>query len=262
MDVLPEWTQAAPEGWERTLRTLSPIAERTSYLHFRWREREGRWTLYELTPKALLTPERVQQLTVHWSDLPPSQQHARRRFVSEYQHYMFRTHGVEARLHWILQGEMGGTPAIYTRREEKLLDAVGAPSEPPEIDALEPCPFDLRAVNAIGARDRLLKVGGDLEALLKTNDPKAVTAEDAEADIQFRKDYLKWWFVQMIPNSEFMKSYLRTEEASRTMRKATKAEANAATEFADYFIEHGTVPGPANVQTSIHSVVPSTYQVA
>lgn len=254
MEIRPEWTQAIPDGWEPRLRQISPIAERTSWLHFRYRAQEGIWALYELTPKALLSSGRVQQLTQHWSDLPQGQQMGRKHSVSEYQHYMFRTHGVEARLFWILQGEMGGTPATYSHRELRLLQAMNAPEEVPAIGSLPACPFDERAVAAILARDRLLKVGGNLDALLKQNDGAALRSEDEDTEKEYRKAFLKWWFVQMIPNSEFMKTYLRTSEASHTLRKATKAEANAASQWADYFVEHGTVLGATHADSRI--VVP------
>lgn len=254
MDTLPEWTQAAPEGWEPKLRAISPIAERTSWLHFRWRSREGLHVLYELTPKALLSPGRIEQLTTHWSDLPSDQHMGRKLFVSEYQHYMFRTHGVEARLHWVLQGEAGGTPAMYTHREQRLLQAVGAPDEVPEIGSLLPCPFDERAIQAIAIRDRLRKAGGSLDALHKSNTGEVQKMEESATEQEYRKAFLGWWFEQMIPNSEFMKTYLRNSESDYTLRKATKAEANAASMWKDHFLETGNVIGATHAGSRI--VVP------
>lgn len=259
MEILPEWTQAIPEGWESRLRQISPIAERTSHLRFRWRAKVSQWELYACTPKSMLSPERVEQLTVHWSELPKSQQHGRKQFVTEYQHYMFRTYGVEAQRFWVLQGELGGTPAVYTYREERLLQAVGAPDDPPPLGHLEACPFDERAVQAIQARDRLMQAGGDLDALEKQNTSQALQSEDSETEREFRKAFLKWWFVQMIPNSEFMKTYLRTKSADTTLRRATKAEADAATQFADHFVETGQVIGATHAGSRI--VVPGPRQI-
>lgn len=260
MELHPDWTQAIPEGWEPRLRQISPIAERTSYLQFRYRSAEGVWTLYECTPKALLAADRANQLATHWSELPPSQQHARKRFVSEYQYYMHHTHGVEARLFWVLQGEMGGTPACYSHRERRLLQAVNAPDDVPEIGSLEPCPFDERAVSAIVARDRLFKAGDSLDALLKQNEGSALRSEDDATEKEFRRTFLKWWFVQMIPNSEFMKSYLRTTESSQTLRRATKDEANIVDQWVDHFIEFGTVLGAGHADSRI--VIPVSSSIA
>lgn len=245
-EVREEWVKSPPADWLTRLRVVSPIVDRTSHLGFRWRpklqpEFHDTWELYELTPAALLTPERVQQLSQHWSELPPSQQYARKRFVTEYQHYMFRTHRVEARRFWVLQGETGGTPAEFTERETKLLESVNAPSDAPPVGMFAPCPFDQRAVDAIMARDNLRKVGGDLDALLKSRTAEALTAEDEANEKAYRKAFLGWWFEQMLPCSDFMKTFLRTKEASHALRRATAPEASIVTQWRDHFIETGIV---------------------
>lgn len=247
-EVRPEWVKRPPEGWEQRLRECSPISDLTSYLGFRYRpamrpDFHDVWELYELTPAALLSDGRVQQLTQHWSELPKEQQFARRKFVTEYQHYMFRTHKVEARRFWVLQGEGGGTPAEYTERETKLLESVGAPSEPPAIGVLEPCPFDTRAVQAILQRDLLLKHGGSLTALEQSRTAEALTDHDRENEKDYRRAFLGWWFEQMLPCSDFMKTFLRTKEADNTLRRATKVESDLVTQWRDHFIETGEVLG-------------------
>lgn len=249
-EVRPEWVETPPEGWEARLRVISPLVDRTSYLWYRFRPKmqpdfHDVWELYELTPAVLLTPGRVEQLSQHWSELPLDQQFARKRFVTEYQHYMFRTHRVEARRCWVLQGETGGVPAEYTEREQKLLDAVGAPSEPPLVGMLEGCPFDRKAEQAILARDLLRKHGGDLEALKRSRSGAALTIADTENEKDYRRAFLGWWFEQMMPCSDFMKVFLRTKEADRTLRRATKQESDIVTQWRDHFIETGIVLGAA-----------------
>lgn len=244
--VREEWTKHPPEGWDARLREHSPIVERTSHLGFRWRPKlrpdlHDVWELYELTPAALLSPGRVQQLTQHWSELPVSQQYARKRYVTEYQHYMFRTHRVEARRFWVLQGETGGTPAEFTERETKLLESVGAPADPPILGMLAPCEFDERSIAAIIARDNLLKHGDNLDALLKSRTAEALTAEDNENEKDYRREFLGWWFEQMLPCSDFMKTFLRTKEADHTLRRASRHEGSLVAQWRDHFIETGVV---------------------
>lgn len=243
-EVLPEWVKEPPDGWVTRLREFSPLVDRTSHLGFRWRPKlrpdfHDVWELYELTPAALLSEGRVQQLTQHWSELPKDQQYARKRYVTEYQHYMFRTSKVEARRFWVLQGESGGTPAEFTERETKLLESVGAPSEAPSVGMFEPCVFDQRAVSAILARDNLRKAGGDLDALLKSRTVEALTSEDTDNEKDYRRAFLGWWFEQMMPCSDFMKTFLRTKDADHTLRRATASEASVVAQWRDHFIEHG-----------------------
>lgn len=245
--VRPEWIKQPPEGWEDRLRTISPILDRTSHLGYRYRESVNQWELYDRTPAHLLSVDRVTQLTQHWSELPKDQQHARKRYVTEYQHYMFRTHKVEVRRFWVLQGEMGGTPAEFTERETKLLDSVGAPSEAPMLGMLEACPFDQRAMDAIQKRDLLLKHGGDLDALKKSRTASELLIQDTDNEKDYRRAFLGWWFEQMLPCSDFMKTFLRTKEADNTLRRATKEESDLVSQWRDHFIETGVVLGAGQV---------------
>lgn len=246
-EVLTEWVKQPPEGWEPRLRIISPIVDRTSHLRFRYRTQYDMWELYEATPAHLLSEDRVTQLTRHWSELPKDQQYARKRYVTEYQHYMFRTHKVEVRRFWVLQGEMGGTPAEFTERETKLLESVGAPSEPPMLGMLEACPFDQRAVEAILKRDLLLKNGGDLDALKKSRTALELKIQDDENEKDYRRSFLGWYFEQMLPCSDFMKTFLRTKEADNTLRKATREESDLVSQWRDHFIETGIVLGAGQV---------------
>lgn len=240
-EVRPEWIQIVPEVWETRLRAISPIVDRTSHLRFRYRSSVEQWELYECTPAHLLDPGRVQQLTQHWSELPTTQQMGRKRFVTEYQHYMFRTYQVEARRFWVLQGQQGGTPATYTEREQKLLESVGESGDVPELGMFPSCPFDERAVRAILQRDNLLKAGYDLDALVKSQRPEALQQQDAENEKAYRQAFLGWWYQEMQPMSEFLKYYHRQTEAQMTLAPGTAEISNAVSQWRDHFIETGVV---------------------
>lgn len=242
-EVHDEWLKVPPEGWEARLRAISPVVDRTSHLGFRWRASIEQWEIYELTPAHLLDTGRVQQLTQHWSELPPSQQIGRKRFVTEYQHWAFRTHKVEARRFWVLQGKQGGTPATYTEREQKLLESVGESGDVPELGMFPACLFDERAVQAIIARDKLVKSGYDMDALERAQRPDALKAQDDENEKDYRKAFLGWWYQEMQPMSEFLKYYHRQTEAQYTLRPGTADVSNAVTKWRDHFIETGQVLG-------------------
>lgn len=219
------------------------MVDRTSHLRFRYRASVEQWELYECTPAHLLGADRVAQLTQHWSELPTDQQIGRKRFVTEYQHWAFRTHHVEARRFWVLQGKQGGTPATYTEREQKLLESVGESGDVPELGMFPACPFDERAVQAILARDNLLKSGYDLDVLAKSQRPDALKIQDDQNEKDYRKAFLGWWYQEMQPMSEFLKYYHRQQEAHMTLAPGTADISNAVSKWRDYYIEHGIVLG-------------------
>lgn len=248
-----------PPEWSVRLRDISPITPATTHLRFRWFSEEsvkalypdiatlldGVWVLYTCMPKHLLSPDRVEQLTVHWSSLPTDQQLGRRMYCTEYQHWMFATHGVEALPFWCLQGNRGGTPAGLTPRERRTLDAMGQngeAAEPIPFGLLEPAPFDERAVSAIRARDALVKAGMDLERMDKARGVAALTAEDELIERDYRKEMVGWYQREMAPGVEFMKSFLRTKAADMALPKATHEQANAASVWRDQYIETGQMP--------------------
>lgn len=240
----PEWVKPFPVEWMARLRDISPVSAVTTYLWPRWRETESEWWLYEAVPIALMTNDRREQLARHWSELPKDQQYARKRYVSEYQFWMFHTHQVDARPFWVLQGTKfitGGTPYSYTEREQRLLEANGEETEPIPPGTLPNVPFDERVVQAILARDRLLKVGGDLDRLLKENRPEHLRAADAEAEREYRKAFLKWNHQQNQPMSEFMKWYRTTEQGKRTLSDGRPIQTSGTAHWRDNYIEHGYV---------------------
>lgn len=256
-----------PEAWERQLREISPITERLAHLRFRYfvprdawehpcfREPHARgvWGLYSCTPRHLVSKERAAQFEKHWSELLSAEDQkqnrdtgeavARRSVVSSYQHYMWHVHNVEAMPFWFLHGDGGGSPAKYTRIEERALDAIGAPSEPFPIGFFPPCPFDGRALKAIAARDRFFQVSKRIEALEALDRPEHLRAEDELAEKEFRKKWLAWWFEQTAPQADFMKHFLRKSESDMTLADAPEGLNDALSQWKDHYIEHGSVIG-------------------
>jgi len=191
----------------------------------------------------MVSPERAEQFKVLWSDLPKSEQQGRKAFVTTYQFHMWHTLGLEVQRFWVLQGPTGGTAAQYNVRERRYLDGAGALSEPIPMGFFPACPFDERSVNAILERDRLLKYGGNVDALEKADRPEALQAEDEAAERVFRDRWLDWWFEQTAPQAEFLKSYLSKSESDQTMRKATKEENDSLAHWKDDWREHGSITG-------------------
>lgn len=258
-EARPEWLQPFPVEWETLLRTISPITDRVSYLWPRWREDYEMWMLYEVTPKALLSKDRIAQLSVHWSDLPKGEQMGRRASVSEYQFWMFRTHGLEARPFWCLQGTkfiQGGTPFAFTSREEKLLQASGFEHPEPVPPGLLPnVPFDNRVVRKIVARDRLLKVDGSLDQLAKQSRPDYLKAEDEETERQYRKAFLAWNHEQNESSVEFMRWYRHQDEYDDTLAPAPEGLANQLVDWQDRYIETGSTGGGSVTQRKVQVAV-------
>lgn len=251
----PEFYREAPGAWETRLREISPVTDSMSHLRFRWREpkpfwlhpERGCWEIYSCTPRHLVSRDRAAQFERHWSELPVEQQPGRKMYVTNYQHYMWHVHGVEAQRFWVLQGEGGGCPAVYTRREQRLLDAEGWLSDPFPLGTFPACPFDERTVQAILARDRFLLAGKSLDELERMDRPDYLRAEDDAAEKEFRRKWLGWWFEQIQPQAEFMKSYLRKSESDQTLRRATREENDALADWKDRYIEHGSITNAGTV---------------
>ncbi len=204
-----------------------------------WDPAVERFTVYECVPAALLPEERAVQLATHWSDLPRSRWMGRKMLVSDLQHYWWHADRVDARRLWVLQGldheDWGGTPARYTEIERAQLAAVGAETTPPAPGSLPYQPFDERHVRQLRARDRLARAASLLEAARRDGD--VVT----EAEKAYRKAFLGWWRDAMAPKAAFLEWYTKQGEAEFTLRKASKAEANAASVWDDHYLETGEV---------------------
>lgn len=248
---LPEFFALPPEGWGRRLREVSPITSNLSHLRFRkfeprvdwyWKERPI-WAVYSCTPKHLINPERAEQFKLHWSELPTGLQAGRKAVVSDYQHFMWHTEGVEARPFWLLQGEWGGTPTMYTPRERRYLDASGAISEPFPIGFFPACAFNELAVRNIVARDRLIQVGNRYDELEKMDRPAALKAEDEAAERHYRETYLDTLAVMAEPAVEFMKSFLRKSEADMELPPAPEGLANTLAQWKDVWKDTGQMIG-------------------
>lgn len=248
-----EWTQPFPKEWMRRLREISPVSESTSYLWPRWRresdaEGGGQWLLYDVAPARILDPGRIAQLSVHWSTLPLAEQHGRKRFVSEYQFWMFLTHRLDARPFWALQGTQfitGGTPVSFTARERRILAASHEGAEPIPPGTLPNIPFDERVVRAIQARDRLIKAGMSLDALEQMDRPQHLRAEDEAIEKEHRKAFLDWHEKDYAPAAAFMGWFAKRREASWKLPEATgpAVAPKARSDFRDAFIEHGVIEG-------------------
>jgi hypothetical protein len=241
-----EWLKQPPPEWTTRLREFSPIVDKTSHLRFRWREDFEQWWLYQCTPVTALDADRIAQLSVHWSTLPTSEQMGRRQFVTEYQFWMFHTHRVDARPFWILHGSefvTGGTPFSYTDHERRILEAMDEPGEPVPPGTLPNIPFDERVVRAIQARDRLLKFGGSLDRMLKSNRPDALLADEADTERAYREAFLTWHNTTNKPVAEFMGWYTKRKESRHTLPPAPAGLANRMADFRDRFIETGDIRG-------------------
>lgn len=242
-----------PATWQARLREISPIVDKMAHLRFRYFEpkakwqfgERGQWALYSCTPRHLISVTEIEQYEKHWSELPADQQPGRRSGVSSYQHYMWHAHGVEAKPYLILQGDQGGTPAAYTRREKRYLDGCNALSDPLPLGFLPACPFDERTVLTIQTRDRFIAAGQNLDALVKQDDVLHLRNEDSDAEKIFRDRFLDYWCETMLPQAEFLKTYLRTKQADMEMPRATKAQADAMSDWKSDFREHGTLVGAA-----------------
>ena len=235
--------RAFPEAWMTRLRDVSPISTWTSHLVPRWMPDVEQWVLYQCIPSLHIPDERRTQLATYWEDLPVTQRFGRRAMVSDYQYRMYHDFRVDARPFLILQGDRGGTPARYTRREQLLLQAHHLPDTPPRMGTLAYAPFDERTVTRILERDRLVEAGRNIDALRRMDSLIGQKAIEAEADKAFRQAFLDWWAQEMGPIAEQFGSLLR-HGLDQEIRKATPEEAYAANRFHDHFMETGEVPAP------------------
>lgn len=253
----PEFFAEAPESWESRLREISPVLPHLEHLGFRkfearpdWATSEFNhqpdrpmWAVYTRRPKQLVSTERAEQFRLHWSELPIEGQAGRRALVSNYQHFMWHSAGVEVRPLWFLQGEWGGTPAMYSQRELAYLRASAAATEPFGPGMFTPCVFDERAVRGLLERDRLVKACGRFDELERMDRSGALKSEDDAAELLFRETYLDTLSVLMAPAVEFMKSNIGKTEVSAALPPAPEGLANTLATWKDVFKETGRMPG-------------------
>jgi hypothetical protein len=246
----PEFYEPAPESWERRLREISPIEGGLSHLRFRkfavrddwyWKDRPI-WAVYSCTQRKGVHPDRAAQFEKHWSELPKEKQAGRKALVSDYQHFMWETEGLYVQPFWLLQGEWGGTPALYTPRERRYLDASGALSEPFPIGFFPACPFDERAVKKIVQRDRLIQASNRYDELEKMDRPEALKAADNAAELLYRETYLDTLRVMAEPAAEFMKSWLGRSQANDVLPPAPAGLEHTLATWKEVWRETGIMP--------------------
>ena len=252
--ILAEMTREPPREWVEELRRVSPETTAFSYLEFKWEfvlgrvrgewQDRSRWVLYQMQP-AWAIPAGIRAMLddVPPRLLPPGRAHARRAFVDDYAHEIYRTQRVFPRPMWVIQGPNGGVPAGYSEQEAALLKAAGEPTDPPPVGALRYANFDSRVIQQILVRDKLLQAGLNVEAIAERS--KILGAHSAEAEaatLAFRREFIDWFEGTLTPGSDFLTWFTRRSEADTVLRRATKAEMIAATECKDVFLETGQVP--------------------
>ncbi len=239
----------APAEWVADLRTISERSDTLPWLDFMWHGHAERWTLVAKVPDAAIEgfpnipPEMRDRLGgTPWWEMPPDQQVGRKQIVSAYQWEMYRTERVWARPFWCLQGEVGGTPAMYTDFEKAMLKATGQPVDVPPPGLMPYAPWDERAKIAVVKRDRLLKANMNLARLIQAGNGDAVQAEMELAAKAGRAAFFDWWSETMMPQADFLTWYTRKTESDHTLRPPTAAEQRATAQFKDTYLETGVVP--------------------
>lgn len=257
MESRAEWVKEFP--WLTRLREVSPVSEAIDFLWPRWREESEEWWLYRAVPLAIMDPSRILQYQTHWSELPTSEQFGRRRFVTEYQFWMFHTHRLDVTPFWILQGSrtvIGGTPYSFTERERRMLEAEGLEgAEPIPPGTLPQVPFDERAVAAIRQRDRLIKAEGDLERLKRENRAETLRAEDALAEQDYRKTFLKYHRERMAPQAAFMDWFTKQKVSQMALPAAPEGLASRLAHWEDDFVQTGDLGGGTATSRKIQIAV-------
>lgn len=247
-------TREPPREWVEELRRVSPESTAHSYLDFKWefvlgkvrgewRDR-SRWVLYQMQP-AWAIPDGIRRMLEDAPPrlLPPGRAHARRLFVDDYAHEMYRTRRVFPRPFWVIQGRNGGVPAGYSETEAAVMKALGEPTDPPPVGALPYADFDWRVCEQILMRDKLLAAGMNVDAIVNADTLTwEAKHEQAAAARAFREQFVSWFKGTLAPGADFLTWYTRRSESDRVLRTATRAEMRAAREVEDLFIETGAVP--------------------
>ena len=245
-----------PEEWERAIRELSPISRVVPWLAVRWfpmrREVEGawqdcgRWLVSECVPEERIPEIDRDIITILQgpkpSSLPMPLRSVVLSMVNDYQWRMYRAHRVWARELWIVQGSQGGHATHYTQEERNVLQLLGLPLNPPAVGELPYAPIDGRVLRALTARNRLLALGNDLDALKRSARPEAVRAEEAEAGRDYRRRLLDFLEAQQADRVAMLETFTKRSENRGAIREATAAERNAAARLRDEYIATGEIP--------------------
>lgn len=252
--IVAEMTRQVPPEWERELARISPRDSGLSWLEFHWQFVLGkvrgqwidrsRWVLYEMQPTRFISPHRRRMLEQPPPRLlPESIRYGRLSVLTDWQHEVHRTRGVFPWAVWVLQGNQGGTPAYYSRREELLCKAMGMPDRPPPVGTLPYAGFDWRVIEQILMRDQLLAAGMQLDAIADADRiGQRVQREIESADRAFRWQFINWFTGTLAPSADFLTWFTRRTEADRVLRQASLAEVRAASQLEDTYVETGQLP--------------------
>lgn len=276
----PEFYAVAPVSWERRLREISPVLPNLSHLRFRkfapredWKESPFNtqpdrplWAIYRCTPRHLVSKERAAEFAKHWSevplepekDFPEGAQVAQRTIVSDYQYFMWVTEGVDAFPFWLLQGEWGGTPMKYTKREKRWMDASGFDSAVAPPGTFTPCVFDERSVKGVLERDRLVQASMQFDALEKMERSDWKKSEDDAAEMLYRETMLDTMKVLAAPQVEYMKSQVGKLEIPDYLPPAPVGLANTLATWKDVWKETGVMPAVGLAKSKVSSPVLTT----
>lgn len=261
--VLPEFEAEAPASWERRLREISPVLPNTAHLGFRkfapredWKDSPFNlqpdrplWAIYSRTPIRLIEKETAEGFQKHPSEYSTVAERAvMHSMVSDYQHFMWHVHGLYVKPFWLLQGEWGGTPMKFTRRERRLLESTGESAVPAPPGAFTPCPFDERAVAKVLERDRLVQAGNRFDELEKMDRPEWKKAEDDAAELLHREQVLESLTAMARPAVEYMQSQIGKREidsavVSGFMKPAPAGLPNVLATWKDVYRETGQMIG-------------------
>lgn len=254
------WSMEFPREWYQRLREISPITPVISWLEPRWFPMRlenggdgGRWLLYECAPVRSLPISQRLDIEDMLGGVPPrfmdTSTESKRRskavrlmFADDWQCEMYRLHDVWARQLWILQGDTGGHPLQYEEAEQKILQLHGYPTDPPAVGELPFAPFDERVVRQMQRRNRLIQVGNDLHELKRTATGAAVESEWADAQKDYRRQYVQFLEDQQQPQVEFLKDFSRTTECRGIIPAMSRGEMDAADQAKDLYIDTGDVP--------------------
>ena len=233
-----------PFPWDEALRAESPITDATSHLRPYWYHTKSRWVLYDCTPFHLIPLDRPwggPVLGQEWLDAftgpPPRDARWKDLPCSDVQHEMYRRYRVHAAPFWVLQGDGGGHPVRFSPREQNILIAAELPTAPPPIGAYPGCPFDMRTIQQLRRRNRLLQYGGSLKALRDSGSAEAADRMVREQEKQIRLTecaYVEQLIQGLMDQANaLMRNRSEVQEETRIIA-APGSAAKAADAYAEY----------------------------
>ncbi len=237
-----------PEAWAAELRDISPESLQHSWLMLAWlagtaKQPIDRFVIYEAIPDGLIPAEKRAQLggTPYWK-MPAGMQQGRQQMVSAYQWDMYRKHRVWLRPFWCLQGEHGGTPALYSEMEDAILRAENKDTNPPAPGSLPFAEWNSLAKAQVQMRDRIAKLQEAIRRAKSGTMGVALEAETEAAEKAFRTRFLGWFKETLEPQADFLTHYTKKSEADMVLRPATEQEAIDGETLEESYIETGVMP--------------------